>query len=99
LDIESATLDESSVQFGPVAELDTAVETLDLPVASTDRPERNLAVTGAALALALSFLLVPLGLVVSPAVNTPELAGLAVALGPMFIIPVVALIWGALRWV
>jgi hypothetical protein len=37
--------------------------------------------------------------VVSPAVNTPELAGLAVALGPMFIIPVVALIWGALRWV
>lgn len=99
LKIESATLEESSVQFGPVAELDTAVETLDLPVASTDRPERDLAVAGAALALALSFLLVPLGLVVSPAVNTPELAGLAVVLGPMFIIPIVALVWGALRWV
>ncbi|MFC7078238.1 DUF6498-containing protein [Haloarcula halophila] len=99
LEIERLDPDDTSVQFGPVADLDAAVETLDLPVVETDRPERDPAVIAAALLLALSLLVVPAGLLFSPAVSDAELAGLAVAIGPMFLLPVVALVWVALRWI
>jgi len=98
LDIQRLGSNDGSVQLGPVPDLDAAVETLDLPVVETDRPERDTAVTVAALSLALSLLVVPAGLAVSPAISGVELTGLAVVVGPLFMIPVGILVWVALRW-
>jgi hypothetical protein len=96
LEISGAQPGDRDVQFGPVADLDDAVATLDLPVADTRRPERDVAVIVAASLLALSFLAVPVGLAFSPQVDNPQLVGLAVALGPFFLLPVGLLCWAAL---
>jgi hypothetical protein len=87
---------ESTAQFGPVSDLDGAVEKLGLPVTQTDRPERDLAIVGSALALVVFFLAVPVGLVLSPEVAKTELAAIAVIVGPLFAIPIVGLAWVAL---
>jgi hypothetical protein len=47
--------------------------------------------------LALFFLAVPAGLVFSPKVDTAQLIGLAIGAGPIFLLPVVLMIWVALR--
>ena len=97
LEISGGQPGDRDVQFGPVADLDDAVATLDLPVTETRRPERDAAVVVAAFLLALSFLAVPVGLAVSPRMDNAQLVGLAVALGPLFMLPVGLLCWAALR--
>lgn len=97
VEISSAQPGDRNVQFGPVADLDDVVATLDLPVADTRRPERDVAVIVAASLLALSFLAVPVGLAFSPQVDNAQLVGLAVAFGPFFLFPVGLLCWAALR--
>jgi hypothetical protein len=97
LNISGAEPGDRDVQFGPVADLDAAVATLDLPVTDTDRPDRDPAVIAAASLLALSFLAVPAGLALSPQMDNAQLAGLAVALGPVFLLPVGLMLWAALR--
>jgi hypothetical protein len=91
-----ASVDGRDVQLGPVSDADKAVETLDLPVARTDRPERDPAVIVAASLLALAFVAVPAGLFLSPQVDGATVAGLGVALGPVFFLPVGVLLWAAL---
>ncbi|WP_245575952.1 DUF6498-containing protein [Haloplanus natans] len=89
--------DDRDAQLGPVTDLDATIETLELPVSDPARPERDSAVIASALLLALSFLAVPAGLAVSPNVDTAQLIGLAIGVGPIFLLPVVLMIWAALR--
>jgi hypothetical protein len=97
LDVSGGDPDDRDVQFGPVADLDAAVATLELPVTDTGRPDRDVAVIVAAALLALSFLAVPIGVAVSPQIDGAVALGLAVAFGPFFLIPVALLVWAALR--
>ncbi|MEZ3165117.1 DUF6498-containing protein [Halorubrum sp. RMP-47] len=76
----------NTAQFGPVADLDQAIETLGLPVKPEDRPERDPAVVAAALILGLVFAGVPLILLSSSQVSKAESAAALVLLGPFFII-------------
>ncbi|ERG93752.1 DUF6498-containing protein [Haloquadratum walsbyi] len=95
LDITVEKIDRD-IQFGPVSNIDTAVETLDLPVTQTDRPDRDLAVMGAATALALSFLVVPIGMYVSEKVAATTAIVFTVVAGPFLFIPVGLLIYAGL---
>jgi hypothetical protein len=102
--LDTGTLDVSGVdpgdrgaQLGPVADLDATIETLELPVADPARPERDSAVIASAVVLALFFLAVPVGLAFSPQIDTAQLIGLAIGVGPIFLLPVVLMIWVALR--
>ncbi|WP_299334957.1 DUF6498-containing protein [Haloplanus sp.] len=97
LEVSGAAPGDRDVQLGPVADLDATVETLDLPVSDSTRPERDVAVIVSAVLLALSFLAVPAGLAFSPALNTAQLVGLAISVGPIFLLPVVLMLWAALR--
>jgi hypothetical protein len=97
LAVSGADPDDRDTQLGPVADLDATIETLELPVANPARPERDSAVIASALVLALFFLAVPAGLAHSPKVDTAQLIGLAVGVGPIFLLPVVLMIWVALR--
>jgi hypothetical protein len=97
LEISGANPDDRATQLGPVADLDATIETLELPVADPARPERDSAVIASALILALFFLAVPAGLALSPKVDTAQLIGLAIGVGPIFLLPVVLMIWAALR--
>jgi hypothetical protein len=97
LEISGANPDDRATQLGPVADLDATIERLELPVADPARPERDSAVIASALILALFFLAVPAGLALSPNVDTAQLVGLAVGVGPIFLLPVVLMIWAALR--
>lgn len=72
----------NAVQLGPVADLDSAIETLGLPVRHDGRPDRDLATVGAALVLALAFAGVPLLLIGSDHVSGPEMAAVFVLLAP-----------------
>jgi hypothetical protein len=100
--LDTGTLDitvdkiDRDIQFGPVSNIDTAVETLDLPVTQTDRPDRDLAVMGAATALALSFLVVPIGMYFSEKVAATTAIGFTVVAGPFLFIPVGLLIYAGL---
>lgn len=85
-----------SIQFGPVADLESAIETLDLPVTPEDRPERDPAVIVAAAGLAACFGLVPLALILSSTVSTTEAAGILLAFGPFFLIPIGLMVFAAL---
>ncbi|WP_251342587.1 DUF6498-containing protein [Haloplanus halophilus] len=91
-----ASADGRDVQIGPVADADEAIETLDLPVERTDRPERDPAAIVAASLLALAFLAVPAGLVLAPQVDAATAAGVGVAVGPFLLLPVGVLVWAAL---
>jgi hypothetical protein len=97
LNVSGADPGDRDAQVGPVADLDAAIERLDLPVADPARPERDSAVIASALILALFFLAVPAGLALSPKVDTAQLIGLAIGVGPIFLLPVVLMIWAALR--
>lgn len=85
-----------SIRFGPVGDLDAAVAALDLPVRRTDRPDRDPAVVVAGAVLALSFLVVPAALFVSPSVDDRTALGLLFAFGPLLLLPVVLLVWAGL---
>ena len=85
-----------TVQFGPVDDLDRAVETLELPVEPDDRPDREPAVILAAAGLVGAFAAVPAALIASSAVSTAEAVGIVVAFGPFLLLPVGVLIWAAL---
>jgi hypothetical protein len=97
LAVSGADPGDRDVQLGPVADLDAAVEALDLPVADPTRPERDPAVIVSASLLALCFLAVPVGLAFSPEPNDAQLLGLAVGVGPFFLLPVLLMVWAALR--
>lgn len=97
LELSGADPGNRTVQLGPVADLDATIETLDIPVADPVRPERDSAVIASAAVLALFFLAVPVGLAFSARVSTPQLIGLAIGIGPIFLLPVVLMIWAALR--
>jgi hypothetical protein len=91
--VESADRD---VQLGPVADLDRVVDTLDLPVEETERPERDPAVIGAAGGLLLCFLAVPVGLFVTSRVSDAVAGALVFVFGPFLLLPVGVLLWAAL---
>ncbi|WP_380676489.1 DUF6498-containing protein [Salinigranum sp. GCM10025319] len=93
-DVES--VDRGEVQVGPVADIDRVVDTLELPVEETDRPERNPAVVGAAGALMLCFVAVPIGLFFSSRVSDAMAGTLAVLFGLFLLLPVGVLLWAAL---
>ncbi|ELZ39697.1 hypothetical protein C463_16676 [Halorubrum californiense DSM 19288] len=86
----------NTVQFGPVADLDQAIETLGLPVRPEDRPERDPAVVGAALLLGLVFAGVPLILLGSSQVSEAEAAAVLVLLVPFFMILLGVLLYAML---
>ncbi len=97
LEIAGAGPDDRTVQFGPVADLDAAVETLGLPVTDTERPERDLTVIAAGGLLAAVFLVLPVGIALSPSTGAEELVAVAVV-GTPFLLPLFgALVWAALR--
>jgi hypothetical protein len=97
LEVSGADPDGRDAQLGPVTDLDATIETLELPVSDPARPDRDSAVIASALVLALFFLAVPAGLALSPNVDTAQLIGLAIGVGPIFLLPVVLMIWAALR--
>jgi hypothetical protein len=97
LEVSGVDPGDRDVQLGPVADLDATVETLELPVTDPARPERDVAVIASAVLLALSFLAVPAGLAFSPELSTAQLVGLAVTVGPIFLLPVLLMVWAALR--
>jgi hypothetical protein len=90
------TAPTNTVQFGPVADLDHATETLDLPVRHEERPEQDPAVVGAALVLALVFLSVPLLLLGSPQVSGAEMAAVMVLIVPFLVILLSVLVYAML---
>ncbi|WP_235271442.1 DUF6498-containing protein [Halorubrum saccharovorum] len=92
--VDTAPSDE--VQFGPVTDLDEAIETLDLPVRREERPARDPAVIVASVGLILCFAAVPLGLLVTPQISQTEAFGILGAFGSFFLIPIGALLWAAL---
>ncbi|WP_239640174.1 DUF6498-containing protein [Halorubrum coriense] len=86
----------STVQFGPVADLDQAIETLDLPVKHEGRPEQDPAVVGAALALALFFTGIPLMMLGSSQITGVEVVIILMMLAPFFIILIGVLLYAML---
>jgi len=86
----------NTVQFGPVADLDSAIETLGLPVRHDGRPDQDPAVVGAALILALFFTVVPLLLLGSSQVSRAEAAGGLVLIAPFFLMLIGVLLYAML---
>ena len=93
-DVES--VDRETVRFGPVSDLDAAVEALDLPVRRTERPDRDPAVVVAAAVLAATFLIFPGALFFSPQVDDGTAAGITLVFAPFLLLPVGALLWAGL---
>jgi hypothetical protein len=87
--VDTAPSDE--VQFGPVADLDRAIETLDLPVQRDERPSRDPGVIAASIGLVLCFAAVPVGLLFTSRISQTEAVGILTAFGPFFLIPIGAL--------
>ena len=90
------SVDRDDVQLGPVADIDRVVETLDLPVDETARPERDPAVIGAAGALMLCFVAVPVGLFFTSRISDGMAAALTLVFGPFLLLPIGVLLWAAL---
>jgi len=90
------TAPTNTVQFGPVADLDHATETLGLPVRHDERPEQDPVVVGAALVLALVFLSVPVMLLGSPQVGGAEMAAVMVLIAPFVMILLSVLLYAML---
>jgi hypothetical protein len=84
------------VQLGPVADIDRVVDTLDLPVRETERPERDPAVIAAASVLMLCFVAVPMGLFFTSRVSDAMAGALTVMFGPFLLLPIGVLLWAAL---
>jgi hypothetical protein len=92
--VESVERDD--VQLGPVADIDRVVETLELPVEETARPERDPAVIGAAAVLMLCFVAVPVGLFFTPRISDGMASALTLVFGPFLLLPIGVLLWAAL---
>ena len=90
------SVDRGTVRFGPVTDLDAAIETLDLPVRQTERPDRDPAVVVAAAVLAATFLVFPGALFFSPQVNDGTAAGITLVFAPFLLLPVGVLLWAGL---
>lgn len=90
------TAAREEVQFGPVTDLDGAIETLDLPVRREERPARDPAVIAASVGLILCFGAIPIGLLFTSKVSQGEALGILTVFGPFFLIPIGALLWAAL---
>jgi len=90
------TVPNDEAQFGPVTDLDQAIETLGLPVRREERPSRDTAVIAASIGLILCFGAVPVGLLFTSQVSQTEAFGILAAFGPFFLIPIGALLWAAL---
>jgi hypothetical protein len=90
------SVDGDDVQLGPVTDLDRVVDTLDLPVEETTRPERDPAVIGAASVLMLCFVAVPVGLFFTSRISDTMAGALALVFGPFLLLPVGVLLWAAL---
>ncbi|EMA11264.1 DUF6498-containing protein [Haloarcula marismortui] len=90
------SVDRGSVQLGPLSDLDRAIETLDLPVYQTDRPERDPTIIAAAGGLLLLFLAVPAGLFLAPGVDSGTAYASLVVIGPFALIHTGILLYVAL---
>jgi hypothetical protein len=90
------SVDQGSVQFGPLSDLDRAIDTLDLPVHQTDRPEQDLTTIAAAGGLVLFFLAVPTGLFFAPGVDSGTVYASLVIVGPFAVIHTGILLYVAL---
>ncbi|WP_240137540.1 DUF6498-containing protein [Salinigranum salinum] len=90
------SVDRDDVQLGPVTDIDRVVDTLDLPVDETTRPERDLAVMAAATVLMLCFVAVPVGLFFTSRVSDAMAGALTVLFGPFLLLPIGVLLWAAL---
>jgi hypothetical protein len=90
------SVDRGSVQLGPLSDLDRAIETLDLPVYQTDRPERDPTIIAAAGGLLLFFLAVPAGLFLAPGVDSGTAYASLVVIGPFALIHTGILLYVAL---
>jgi hypothetical protein len=84
----------NTVQFGPVTDLDQAIETLGLPVRHEGRPDSDPAVVGAGLVLALIFGGVPLLLL-----GSSQVTGVEAVVFAMFFAPFLAILVGSLLYV
>ena len=93
-DVDSVS--QGSVQFGPLSDLDGAIETLNLPVYQTDRPERDPTIIAAASGLLLFFLAVPVGLFLAPGVDPGTAYASLVVIGPFAAIHAGILLYVAL---
>jgi len=92
--VDTAASDE--VQFGPVTDLDRAIEILELPVRSEERPARDSAVIAASIGLILFFAAIPIGLLFTSKVSQTEALGIIAVFGPFLLVPIGALLWAAL---
>jgi hypothetical protein len=90
------SVNQGSVQFGPLSDLDGAIETLNLPVYQTDRPERDPTIIAAAGGLLLFFLAVPAGLFLAPGVDSGTAYASLVVIGPFAVIHAGILLYVAL---
>lgn len=90
------SIGRDTVRFGPVTDLDAAIETLGLPVRQTERPDRDPAVVVAAAVLAAAFLVFPGALFLSPQVNDGTAAGITLVFAPFLLLPVGVLLWAGL---
>jgi hypothetical protein len=85
------------VQLGPVADVNEAVDVLELPRFDTDRPAADRTVVGVAFALAVVFLAVPVGLFAAPGVDEGTAIAVTVMLGPFFALVVGLLLLSGLK--
>ncbi|SFR65564.1 hypothetical protein SAMN04488124_3206 [Halogeometricum limi] len=83
----------SKVQFGPVVDIERAVETLGLPVRETERPEGDLGVVAAVGFLFLFFSILPAGVVLDPDVSTEFAMALGLVFAPFILFHVAVLVW------
>ncbi|NHN59642.1 MULTISPECIES: DUF6498-containing protein [Halorussus] len=93
---DAGTSGDESFRLGPVADADAVVERLGFPAFDPSQDEPNRQVAAAALGLAGSFLLVPVGLYFAPSVSTGKVIGVVVVLGPMMAVLVGTLLWVSL---
>ncbi|MDQ2074445.1 DUF6498-containing protein [Haloarcula sp. H-GB4] len=90
------SVNQGTVQFGPLSDLDGAIETLNLPVYQTDRPDRDPTIIAAAGGLLLFFLAVPAGLLLAPGVDSGTAYASLVVIGPFAVIHAGILLYVAL---
>ncbi|MBV0924057.1 hypothetical protein KTS45_07550 [Halomicroarcula limicola] len=79
--------------LGPFDDVDDAASRLGLPVRETTEREPNRAVFAAAVGIALTFLVIPVGMVVSAGIPIGEVALLGAVVGPMLLLVLGPLLW------
>ncbi|MGB9951358.1 DUF6498-containing protein [Haloarcula marismortui] len=90
------SVDGGSVQFGPLSDLDEAINTLQLPVHQTERPEWDPTIIAAAGGLLLFFFAVPAGLFLAPGIDSGTAYASLVVIGPFAVIHAGILLYVAL---